>query len=183
MSTTAIIVNATDALGKSAQKSVTNVNPAATNSQLVSLGQAINAISNNTYGGTVRIDKTDCDTEPTPAGLGKTATQVTITPTANPISFDTLAEQMTTEGGGEFVFGTVTTSRGETYESKYAVYVSVQYLAGLVYEGDITLTASDEGGAASHLGDVQETGFDITIVALEDDTYAMGAATVHVTFS
>lgn len=63
MSTTAIIVNATDALGKSAQKSVTNVNPAATNSQLVALGQAINAISNNTYGGTVRIDKTDCDTE------------------------------------------------------------------------------------------------------------------------
>ena len=63
MATTAIIVNATDALGKSAQKSVTNVNPAATNSQLVSLGQAINAISNNTYGGTVRIDKTDCDTE------------------------------------------------------------------------------------------------------------------------
>lgn len=60
MSTTAI-VNSTDQYGKSANKSVPNVNPAATNEQLVEFGQMVTAVSNNTYGGTIRVDKTDCD--------------------------------------------------------------------------------------------------------------------------
>ena len=63
MATTAIIINSTDGLGKSMQKSMTCVNPDATNEQLAHLGQMITAAQNHTYGNTVRIDKTDCDLE------------------------------------------------------------------------------------------------------------------------
>lgn len=63
MSKTSIIINSTDTAGKSAQKTFTDVNPDATNDQLATLGQMLAAVSSNTYQGTTRIDKTDCDTE------------------------------------------------------------------------------------------------------------------------
>ena len=66
MAKTSIIINSTDALGKSSQKTFTDVNPNASNDQLATFGQMLAAVSSNTYNGTTRIDKTDCDTEQKP---------------------------------------------------------------------------------------------------------------------
>lgn len=63
MAKTSIIINSTDTAGKAAQKTFTDVNPNASNAQLATLGQMLAAVSTNTYNGTTRIDKTDCDTE------------------------------------------------------------------------------------------------------------------------
>lgn len=64
MSATSIIINSTDQSGKAAQKAMTCVNPDATNEQLAALGQMITAAQNHTYGETYRINKVNCDLEP-----------------------------------------------------------------------------------------------------------------------
>ena len=64
MSATSIIINSTDQSGKAAQKAMTCVNPDATNEQLAALGQMITAAQNHTYGETYRVDKINCDLEP-----------------------------------------------------------------------------------------------------------------------
>lgn len=57
--------------GKKKQKSITNINPNATNAELSEVGQMINALTTNTYVETVRIDKQNV-LEPSPSGGDKT---------------------------------------------------------------------------------------------------------------
>lgn len=63
MPKTSIIINSQDTLGKSTQRSFTDVNPKAQNSDLATFGQRLTAMTSNVHGGTIRIDKTDCDNE------------------------------------------------------------------------------------------------------------------------
>ena len=58
-----IIITATKS-GKTIQKSLTDVNPEATNAQLATFGTMLNALTTNTYQKTDRITKVNCDTEP-----------------------------------------------------------------------------------------------------------------------
>lgn len=182
MASTAININATNQNGKSVRKSVPNVNPAATSEQLVAFGQMVSAVSNNTYGGTTRIDKTDCDTEQTPSGLGKIATQVSITLNSDSFSASEVAEAIY---DSYFELGSVATDRSESDETNFAVYINTGaaqsvWLAGRVGENTLYLSKAD---SAPPIEELVAGGMDVTIVALENDTYAAGSATCHVAFT
>ena len=57
-----LIITSTNA-GKTLQKTVTDINPAATNAQLATFGGMLNSLTTNTYGKTDRVRKVNCDTE------------------------------------------------------------------------------------------------------------------------
>lgn len=66
MANTQIIIDATDSNGRSVKKTVPNINPAATNSQLATFGNMFNQLTDNVYGNTTKITKVNCDTEANP---------------------------------------------------------------------------------------------------------------------
>lgn len=100
MAKTSLIITST-AGTKKLQKTLTDINSAATNDQLKSFAQALNNLTTNTYGETNRVDRTNCDTEDsggkqfreitiTGATRGATATiacNITAGGTANPAVF------------------------------------------------------------------------------------------------
>lgn len=59
---TSLIINSTKN-GKAVQKTVTYVNPSASNANLAAFGQKITALSTNTYVNTERVNKIVCDDE------------------------------------------------------------------------------------------------------------------------
>ena len=64
MAKTSLIITSTAATdGKKLQKTFTDINSTATNEQLKSFGQVLNALTTNTYVETNRVDKVNCDTE------------------------------------------------------------------------------------------------------------------------
>lgn len=108
MAKTSLIIGATDSGGKTIQKTVTDVNPNATNEQLTTFGKMLNSLTNNTYQTTNRIDKTNCDTE-----SGKTArtisyfsisgTQVPLANLAQPLTIP--LSKLQTKAEGKYVVG------------------------------------------------------------------------------
>jgi len=58
---TSIIVNSTATGNKKVQKTVTNVNPNATDNQMYQFAQALNALSTDTFEGAVRVDRKDLE--------------------------------------------------------------------------------------------------------------------------
>ena len=60
MANTSIILESTSATGKKLRKAITDVNSEATNAQLKSFAQQLNALSTNTYGSTARVTKDAC---------------------------------------------------------------------------------------------------------------------------
>lgn len=63
---TSLIISSTNSNGVSKQKTIPYVNPNATNQEMVQFGEGLVNLTNATYGGTYRIDKINCDTEPDP---------------------------------------------------------------------------------------------------------------------
>lgn len=63
MSTVSIISEVETPQGKKKQKSYTNINPNATNKQLSDFAVKMNTLTDNTYGTTYKIEKTNVDTE------------------------------------------------------------------------------------------------------------------------
>ena len=64
MAKTSLIINSTTAAGgKKLQKTLTDINPSATNSQLKAFAQQLNALTTNTYAEANRVDRVNCDTE------------------------------------------------------------------------------------------------------------------------
>ena len=58
-----IIINYTDHVsGKAQQKTITNINPAASSADLATWGAMTAALTKDTYSKTTRIDRTECDT-------------------------------------------------------------------------------------------------------------------------
>lgn len=49
--------------GSTSTKTITDVNPAATNTQLVTLGTMLTALTTNTYVKTDKVTTVNCDTE------------------------------------------------------------------------------------------------------------------------
>ena len=64
-----IVITSTSPQGKVLQKTLTDINPDATNAQLATFGTMLNALTDNTYGKTTKITKVHCDAE---AGGGDT---------------------------------------------------------------------------------------------------------------
>lgn len=63
MADTQIIIDATDTNGNPINKTIKNINPAATNAQLATFGTMLNALTDNQYGKTTKITTTDVDLE------------------------------------------------------------------------------------------------------------------------
>lgn len=116
MAKTSIIITSTDTTGKTLQKNITDVNPEATNAQLVTFAQGLNALTTNTYNGTSRVNKINCDAEASAAV--KTTPTLSLSKTSVSISSDTdfrtsaqyrrMQDYLvaTYNGDGEFIFPT-----------------------------------------------------------------------------
>ena len=70
-----LIISATTPDGLDASKTISSINPDATNAQLAQFGQKVTALTDNTYGKTDRVITINCDTE----SGGGAKTQATIT--------------------------------------------------------------------------------------------------------
>lgn len=57
------IVYSTDSSGNKVAKTISNVSASATATQIKTFAQSLNALSNNTYVETYRIERLNCDTE------------------------------------------------------------------------------------------------------------------------
>lgn len=57
METVSLILKSRTTNDKSIQTTVPNVNPEATNAQIISLAQALNALTTNTYSGVIKVTK------------------------------------------------------------------------------------------------------------------------------
>lgn len=80
MAKTSLIVTSTAATdGKKLQKTLTDINSAATNEQLKSFAQVLNGLTTNTYVETNRVDRVNCDTEEGTIVGGKGFRNVTVT--------------------------------------------------------------------------------------------------------
>ena len=114
MAKSSIIITSNRA-GKTLQKTLTDVNPAATNAQFATMGTMLTALTNCTYQKTDRITKVNCDTEPgggtkkeptltlsqntcTNAQVGSSDTETTVT-TNSDGSFYTRYDQPSTRDG------------------------------------------------------------------------------------
>ena len=78
-----IIINSTDTSGKAMQKTLTDINPDASNEQLSTFGQMLNNFTTNNYGKTERVIKVDCDAE---AGGGKLTPTLQLLPASATLS-------------------------------------------------------------------------------------------------
>ena len=78
MSKSNIVITSTSPQGKTLQKTLTDINPAATNEQLATFGNMLNQLTDNVYGNTTKITKVNCDGE---EGGGKALPTVTFTDT------------------------------------------------------------------------------------------------------
>lgn len=65
MAKTSLIITTTQTAGgtKTLQKTLTDINPAASNDKLVAFAKALNNLTTNTYGETNRVNRSQCDTE------------------------------------------------------------------------------------------------------------------------
>ena len=63
METVSLILKSRTTDDKSIQTTVPNVNPEATNAQIISLAQALNALTTNTYSGVIKVTKEEIISE------------------------------------------------------------------------------------------------------------------------
>lgn len=65
MAKTSLIITTTETAGskKMLQKTLTDINPAASNNKLVAFAKALNNLTTNIYSETNRVNRTQCDTE------------------------------------------------------------------------------------------------------------------------
>ncbi len=82
MAKTSLIISNTDSTtGKKLQKTLTDINSAATNDELKTFAQAVNAVTTNTYGESNRVDRINVDTEES-ATVSKLFREITVTDAA-----------------------------------------------------------------------------------------------------
>ena len=74
MAKTSAIITYTDANGKAMQKTLTDINPEATNTEIKTFAQKMVGMTDNVYVQTDRVDKINCDTEASPVDTRPTPT-------------------------------------------------------------------------------------------------------------
>ena len=67
MAKTSAIITYTDANGKAMQKTLTDINPEATNTEIKTFAQKMVGMTDNVYVQTDRVDKINCDSEASPS--------------------------------------------------------------------------------------------------------------------
>ena len=154
MAKTSLIVKALDSNGKLLQKTVTDVNPDATNETLAAFGQKVNALTTHTYSGTDRVDKVNCDTEATPEDTrldntitlgdeGQTSPNITMTQLKSQSGF---SAKVNTTNGTPYISWVAMNVSASIYESGVTPYVQVKsvgnptagVIATIAVDGDET---------------------------------------------
>ena len=131
--------------GKTLQKTLTDVNPAATNAQLATFGTMLNALTTNTYGKTDRITKVNCDTEPDGGSSSVTKQTPTLTFSQN-ITLNNIAGMdaangtsvtVTRSGDGQLYIrpGTATGYWYQVYDGGFYLRKESSATAGTMYVG------------------------------------------------
>ena len=98
MAKTSLIISSTDSTtGKKLQKTLTDINSAATNDELKTFAQAVNAVTTNTYGESNRVDRINVDTEES-ATVSKLFREITVTDAARNATAKITFNRTETEG-------------------------------------------------------------------------------------
>ena len=161
-----IIITATKS-GKTIQKSLTDMNPEATNAQLATFGTMLNALTTNTYQKTDRITKVNCDTEP---GGG-----VKPTPTIT-LSFTSVDKSELPAVGQAPKDLVVTTNSNGTIYFRYANGTRWNYQP-VIFRKTATTFAMNYGDITGHLEPSQVVYFCVT----ETESWAAAQAELTVT--
>ena len=161
---TSLIVTATDSLGKTKQKTISDINPNATNEQIVALTSAmINTLTNSTYNGTSRVDKIDCDTETSKIVPTFTLNKTSVTyPSDFEISAGVAKLTLTVTYNGDAGIGVTSSFPYEDYSCEKGS--NNQYTVKIRWNDD----------------NFSSTNFTVVLRAAETNTYKAASATLTV---
>ena len=163
--TTSVILASTDTTGKKLQKTLTNINPSATSTQLKTFAQGLNGLTTNTYIETNRIDRITCDTD---TGSTSTTPPAKTTPTLTlQTSTATTAQIFSAMEGDEGLF-----EIEYTYDGDGTLSVATSY-------ADIVATVDQDFLYVAFIGE-GSTGT-VTLYASEGTEYAAASVTFTIT--
>ena len=174
--TSAIITSTDPTTGKTLQKTLTDINPDASNAQIATFGGMLNAITGNGYVNTFRVDKVNCDLE---SGGGDTRPTPTLTLSE---STTTLADLKSAVTSGVYAKIISLTYSGDAPVIATSFNPSVYF--GAVVAPDTSQSDNTHNFimfGSSNLSATVTTGFTITITAPETDNYKAASATFTVT--
>ena len=180
MPKSSLIVDATDQSGKKLQKTITNINPDVSNTVLASLGSMLVGLSDNTYGNTWRIDKTNCDAE---AGGGMATPTLSLSATT--AAWSTVKTDAGDSRAANYGYNAATV----TYDGDAAVlYVSVSPVSSNLTAGVFYNSNDDKTYLLFRTAEntqTQPTVFPITVTvfAPETENYKAATATFTITAS
>lgn len=158
---TSLNITYADSSLKKSTKSLTYINPEATNAQLETAASLFSAISNNNYVGAERIDRIDVsEPEPTPPTKP--------TPT---LTLDENWQSYTGSGSEKIKFKKI------TYSGDGELYANVSAVGGRVFYAQVSIQNYDPNGiclfVGEFIGDNQKpTSFSGTIYATEGENYS-----------
>lgn len=151
---------------KKSAKSITSVSPTATPAQIKAFAQAANALTNNEYNETVRIEKLVCDDAPEPTPEPTPSTKPTPTLTLESSSA-TKAEIFAAMEGSEGLY-----ENSITYDGDGVLSVATSY-------ADIVATVDQDFLYVAFIGE-GDTGT-VTLYASEGAEYAATSVTFTIT--
>lgn len=170
---TNILIESIDGNGKKLQKAVTNVNPTASNTDLKNFAEQLNALTNNTYVGTVKVDREDI------SDGSKTAPTVSWqNPQNGTITFSTFYQQLNSMKFTYCIFDLtgVTFAEGTTFAVK-STFDTMGGVAVVIEGGSIQLQI---GVCAEELDSTPSAG-SFTVFIPETTTSAATTAVLTVT--
>lgn len=177
MAKTDVKLYATGPDAKTTTATISDVNPAATSSQLVQMGHLLNNLTQNTYGKTDRINTINCDTE---GGGGKLTPTISLSKTSC-----TLADLRDS--------GTAATAQYEamtviTTDSDGEVFVKDNNLPAYQAVAAVLFTRPNDGAkilnvycVKNYEGQTQAVAQTVTIYQAESDTYTAAEVTFTIT--
>lgn len=147
---------------KKTARSITNIAPTATNTQIKTFAQAANALTNRTYVETVKIEKVVCDTEPDPTPSTKPTPTLTLES-----SSATKAEITAAMAGSEGLYENSITYNGDGV------------LSVATSSSDIVATVDEDFLYVAFIG--EGTTGTVTLYASEGTQYAATSVTFTIT--
>ena len=162
-----VILTSTNTSGQTLQKTLTDINPDASNAQLKTFAQMLNNMTDNTYGKTDRVIKYNCDTE---SGGSKLTPNLSLSTTSASIA------NLTTSANGSVPYTITTDSDGALSvgfeDVADAAVVTITYANGNHYLGVFKRTTAASDSI------VPQT---VTIYQAETNTYKAASVTFTIT--
>lgn len=176
---TNILIESIDASGKKIQKAVTNVNPTASNSDLKDFAESLNALTGNTYVGTVKVDREDITTAAAKTPITFRDGQA---PPAS-LSWSTIVSEMTSTGMYSdmyYISSYDSTTRPPEFQRTVPLNCNINDIGGAGVRADIHFEMitfylfSDKEYEPSD-------DFDVNLFIPETATTAATTVTIHIT--